>query len=144
MIQATTEEGSADIQTKGFYREVGMRIRVAREHIGESQEKIASSVGLSRTSLTNIEKGNQKFLLHTFIGIAAALGVPITDLLPPTGSSLLDSSLLPKNMEQVERDFVERALSPIMQNESKPPNTNSSERKKLTRTKSRRSTARKR
>ena len=135
MIDGVTEASSAAAQTRQFYCEVGVRIRAAREHINASQEKIAATVGLSRTSLTNIEKGNQKFLLHTFIGIAATLGVPATDLLPPTGSSLLDSSLLPKNMERVERDFVERTLSPLINNEPKPISTNSSERRKLTRKK---------
>ena len=135
MIDSVTDGSSAAAQTKQFYCEVGVRIRAAREHISASQEKIASTVGLSRTSLTNIERGNQKFLLHTFIGIATALGVPPTDLLPPTGGSLLDSSLLPKNMERVERDFVERALSPLTHNAPKPNSTNSPERRKPARTK---------
>ena len=48
-----------------------------------TQEGLAKLVGLTRTSLTNIEKGRQKILLHTFADLAAALRVAPAELLPP-------------------------------------------------------------
>jgi transcriptional regulator with XRE-family HTH domain len=39
-------------------------------------------VALSRTSVTNIEKGRQKMMLHTLWQFASALGVDPTVLLP--------------------------------------------------------------
>src|SRR4051812_27182567 len=61
--------------TDSFYREVGLKIRHARDQKGFTQERLAETIRLSRTSLTNIEKGRQKFLLHTFAEIASALSV---------------------------------------------------------------------
>jgi len=65
-----------------FYREVGRNIKARRDELGLSQEALASQISLTRTSITNIEKGRQKFLLHTFMDIASALGVPAPSLLP--------------------------------------------------------------
>jgi transcriptional regulator with XRE-family HTH domain len=49
----------------GFYAVVGRLIREARERRGVTQEALATLVSLSRTSLTNIERGRQKVQLHT-------------------------------------------------------------------------------
>jgi transcriptional regulator with XRE-family HTH domain len=65
-----------------FYAEVGRRVRQARERVGLTQEDLAARVSLSRTSVTNIEKGRQKLLLHTLYGLAAALQVSPVALLP--------------------------------------------------------------
>ena len=46
------------------YAAFGMRIRVIRETIGLSQSELAKVVGLTRTSIVNIEAGRQRILLH--------------------------------------------------------------------------------
>lgn len=48
-----------------------------------TQEELARRVGMTRTSITNIERGRQKVQLHTLYDIAAALDTPIQNLLPP-------------------------------------------------------------
>jgi transcriptional regulator with XRE-family HTH domain len=48
-----------------------------------SQEAFAKAVGLSRTSITNIERGRQPISLHTLYTMADILGVDAGDLLPP-------------------------------------------------------------
>ncbi len=68
---------------RGLYIEVGRRIRAAREAAGLSQEALSESVGLSRTSITNIEAGGQQMPLHVAVRIAQALDQPIDELLPP-------------------------------------------------------------
>jgi transcriptional regulator with XRE-family HTH domain len=70
-----------------FYAEVGRRVRLARERAGLTQDALAARVSLSRTSVTNIEKGRQKVLLHKFCSLAAALGVDPAVLLPDEGSN---------------------------------------------------------
>ena len=55
-----------------FYKQVGQSIR-SRRSKNLSQEALASAVGLTRTSISNIESGRQKMLLHTFVDIADAL-----------------------------------------------------------------------
>ena len=67
---------------KGFYKGVGEKLRSVRLGQKVTQEGLAKLVGLTRTSLTNIEKGRQKLLLHTFADLAAALRVPASELLP--------------------------------------------------------------
>ena len=66
----------------GFYAAVGGLIREARESRGVTQEALAALVSLSRTSLTNIERGRQKVQLHTLCRLAVALEVTPGLLLP--------------------------------------------------------------
>src|SRR5713226_3804317 len=54
-----------------------------RTEAGMSQEAFAKAVGLSRTSITNIERGRQPVSLHTLYFMADILGVEAVDLLPP-------------------------------------------------------------
>jgi transcriptional regulator with XRE-family HTH domain len=72
---------------EAFYTEVGRRVRLARERAGLTQDALATRVSLSRTSVTNIEKGRQKVLLHTLCGLADALGVAPAVLMPDEGST---------------------------------------------------------
>jgi len=44
---------------------------------------LALAVGLSRTSVANIEKGRHRIQIHTLYAIAAALGIEPAELLPP-------------------------------------------------------------
>lgn len=93
-----------------FYKTVGEKIRSQRGK-NLSQEALASAVGLTRTSISNIEKGRQKMLLHTLVDIADALRVEAASLLPerpatvqPVGAEML--AALPAN----ERAFIESAI----------------------------------
>jgi transcriptional regulator with XRE-family HTH domain len=61
---------------------VGAAMRTSREAVGMSQSVLASSLGLSRTSVTNIENGKQPISIHHLYLAAAALGLSVRDLLP--------------------------------------------------------------
>lgn len=68
-----------------LYQAVGERIRKIRVSAGAgalTQAELAKLVGLERTSITNIEKGNQKVSLHTLFRICEALKVSVADTLP--------------------------------------------------------------
>ncbi len=65
-----------------FYKSVGEKIRMARQAVGINQEALAIAVDLQRTSITNIEAGNQKVPIYTLYKIAEALRVPVLSLLP--------------------------------------------------------------
>lgn len=69
---------------KAFYEEVGRRIRDARKRRNPklTQQGLAELVSLTRTSITNVERGCQKFLLHTLADLAKALQVEPASLLP--------------------------------------------------------------
>lgn len=72
------------IESRTFYAQLGICIKEAREECGLTQEALGNSVGLSRTSITNVEKGKQKVLLHTFVNIANTLRINPESLLPKT------------------------------------------------------------
>ncbi len=75
----------------GFYAVVGGLIGEARERRNVAQEALASLVLLSRTSLTNIERGRQKVRLHTLCRLAAALEVTPCRFLPNDVPELADA-----------------------------------------------------
>jgi transcriptional regulator with XRE-family HTH domain len=96
-----------------FYAEVGRRIRDQRDQRGLTQEALSSLVALSRTSVTNIERGRQKFLLHTLRDIANALQVPMASLLPIERASAPEPQIddLLKDRSTEERNWIKSALT---------------------------------
>jgi transcriptional regulator with XRE-family HTH domain len=62
-------------------RAIGQRIRAARLHASRTQEQVALQSGVDRASVVRIEQGQQSPTLDTLIRIAAAIGVPLRDLL---------------------------------------------------------------
>ncbi len=94
-----------------FYRQVGERIRAKRRERGLSQEGLAAAVGLKRPSMSNIEKGRQNILLHTFHDIADCLDVQAEALLPP---KVIPSSAMPdlSSYSKEVREFVEAGIGP--------------------------------
>ncbi|MBV1854537.1 helix-turn-helix domain-containing protein [Catellatospora tritici] len=67
---------------KGFYEDFGRRVRVAREKAGVTQGQLAARIGLTRSSIANLEAGRQKVLLHALYGICDALDLDPADLMP--------------------------------------------------------------
>lgn len=65
-----------------FYQALGRLIRETWEAGGLTQEDLAPRVALSRASVANIERGNQRVALHKFAELAQALGVEPIRLLP--------------------------------------------------------------
>jgi transcriptional regulator with XRE-family HTH domain len=97
-------DGKAD-----FDRALGERIRAARERAGVKQDQLAQAVGLSRTSITNIERGRQGVQAHLLVRIAAVLGGPPADLLP----RLAPEPSMPDKVRELEpnkRAWAERVM----------------------------------
>lgn len=72
-------------QNDWFYKELGAKIRKMRELRGISQLQMAEKLSLNRTSITNIENGKQRLLIHTLCQIAQILDVDFEGLLPSNG-----------------------------------------------------------
>jgi len=67
-----------------FYQAVGENLRFHRKKAGFDQETLAARLDLSRTTISNIEKGRQRLSLeHAWLG-AQVLNVSIDALLPST------------------------------------------------------------
>lgn len=71
------------------YRMFGDRVRELREERSVTQEELARRVQLSRSSITNIEKGRQRVLLHQLVNIATALDAKPSELMPSSGEPAL-------------------------------------------------------
>jgi transcriptional regulator with XRE-family HTH domain len=80
ILGANGHHGRMD--TEYFYKEFGRVLRAARLKAKLTQEELAARVGMSRPSLANVERGNQRVALHQFAELAAAVGADPVDLLP--------------------------------------------------------------
>jgi transcriptional regulator with XRE-family HTH domain len=74
------------METDPFYKHIGMTIRRGRESLGMTQGELAHLVGLSRTSLTNIELGRQRILVDQLAELANALHIQFSSLIPERNS----------------------------------------------------------
>lgn len=88
-----------------LYTQTGRLIRAVRKAKGWTQGQLASEVGLSRTSITNIERGHQKIFLDALWDIAARLGVSITRLIPESGQTPLQERV-PNGVSMKELEWI--------------------------------------
>ena len=78
---------------------------------GMTQAELGRRIGLSRTSVTNIEQGRHRVSLDKFLRIAAALEVAPEALLPPSPGKAGPSRMAEILPEGSPRDLVEWADS---------------------------------
>jgi DNA-binding XRE family transcriptional regulator len=93
---------------KEYYREVGRLIRAARLRAELTQQDLADEVELSRTSITNIESGNQPVSLWLLNVIAATVGRDLVELLPVSAGS---STGLPEDVPPMTAALIRRLES---------------------------------
>ena len=86
-----------------IYRGVGRKIRQTRENQHLSQDSLAQRLGISRTSMVNIEAGRQRTPLHVLWQIAELLETKLT-LLIPTPEELL----APQNQTVLDREMMKQ------------------------------------
>jgi putative transcriptional regulator len=95
-----------------FYREFGKKLFQARRAAKITQEALAQAVGLSRTSIVNIEKGRQPVAVDLAIRMATSLGTTIGDLLPEYNrASIGDIATELRRVSPSTRPWVERVIS---------------------------------
>jgi transcriptional regulator with XRE-family HTH domain len=86
-----------------LYRVFGSRLRALREEKSVTQEELARRVELSRTSITNIEKGRQRIMLHQVVELAEALDADLGALIAPALQQDADEALRPDVARVIER-----------------------------------------
>lgn len=107
------------VDAENFYKKLGQRIREARNRSGFTQQELAAKVELTRTSVTNIELGRQKLLVHALVEIADALRITPDQLLPttaepaPQSSSEPDRNKMIENCPADEQAWIRSALAAI-------------------------------
>lgn len=61
---------------------IGKKIREARKSKGFSQESFAAEVGMGRTYMGRVERGEQNISIQNLIEIALTLKIEVGDLIP--------------------------------------------------------------
>ena len=68
---------------EALQQEVGRRIQSSRRAQGMKQEQLATALGVSRATMSNIERGTQRLFVDQVYEAASHLGVAVDALLPP-------------------------------------------------------------
>ncbi len=71
-----------DLHETIFSLVLGQKLQVKREKAGMTQATLAEVIGMSRTSITNMEAGKQGPTVYGLVQIARALGCSVQSLLP--------------------------------------------------------------
>lgn len=96
-----------------FYRELGKKLSQLRREAKITQAALAQAVGLSRTSIVNIEKGRQPVAIDLAVRMATSLGKSLVDLIPevdPT-PTIRDIASELKKISPGARPWVERVIT---------------------------------
>jgi transcriptional regulator with XRE-family HTH domain len=61
----------------------GVRLRLAREEMGLSQELLAEKAGLHRTYIGQVERGERNISVDSMERLAGAVSLPLWEMLRP-------------------------------------------------------------
>src|SRR5262245_59867222 len=91
-----------------LYRRFGKLVQLHRKRLaGMTQDQLAVRVGLSRTSITNIEQGRQHVSLHQLYSIAEALQVSPEVLLPSNSEAVIGTAQAAPNLPSgIDKDIT--------------------------------------
>lgn len=73
-----------DLHETIFSLVLGRKLKLKRERAGLTQVQLSEAIGMSRTSITNMEAGKQGPTIYGLVQIARAIGCPVQSLLPTT------------------------------------------------------------
>lgn len=100
---------SGDIEP--IYMQIGRRVRKARKRASLTQAMVADRTSLSRTSIANIERGEQRFMVHCLFELASALGVSPEKLLPTeSGAEIRVQSVIGDISDENAARFMKAGL----------------------------------
>jgi transcriptional regulator with XRE-family HTH domain len=89
-----------------FYRRLGTHLRDRRRQQQITQEAMAAHMGLTRTSIVNIEKGRQHLAVHQLVRMSDLLGCSPGDLIPSARDAMLSERLGDKLPDQKALSFM--------------------------------------
>jgi transcriptional regulator with XRE-family HTH domain len=75
------------ISAEELQKSLGHVIRTRRSQRGYSQESFADEIGLHRTYIGSIERGERNVSLQNLLRIAQALGIPLSILIAEAESA---------------------------------------------------------
>jgi transcriptional regulator with XRE-family HTH domain len=98
------------IREDRFYEALGAAIKARREELGLTQAELGEHLQLSRTSVTNIERGRQRLLIDQFCRVAEVLLCTYDSLVAEAAAK--QSTVEKKSMSRAVEDFVESETTP--------------------------------
>ena len=108
--------------TDPIYKHIGAVIKARRKTLGLSQEALASSLGISRGSLANVETGRQNVLVHQLYKFASALKLSPFDLLPPPAADHTRTERtelpLPGDLKAQQKEQITRLFEQVDTNQT--------------------------
>jgi DNA-binding XRE family transcriptional regulator len=113
-----------------FYERLGERIKKARMRMTKySQDDLGKIIGLSRTSIVNIESGRQKLQIHTLSQIAHALKVDTATLIPAGTLEITDlPQVITSQVTEKELSSVANIVKHIKEDDNDGQNQKNSQR----------------
>ena len=97
-----------------FYLLLGRQLATVRRDRKITQDRLAAAVGLSRTSIANVEAGRQALAVHTLVAFASVLGknpeelIPLTKEMPPAAGTEQKLSKLSPEERMWAKKFLPR------------------------------------
>lgn len=102
-------ENSYEEALRRFYELLGENVRTVRNERQYTQEELAARVDISRTSITNLENGDQRLPVHNIVRLAGVLGVPLERLVP-RWESAQPSERVEVSMDGEKKEISREAL----------------------------------
>jgi transcriptional regulator with XRE-family HTH domain len=97
-----------------IYLQIGHKIAVSRNQLGITQDQLAKSSGLSRTSIVLIEQGRQRITIDRLYQVANALSKEVQIFLPPTHDFFTPKGDESKGMEMSSAIKLEKKKIEIL------------------------------
>ncbi len=112
-VRATAALAPAAVDTSAYYKDMGALIGYHRRRAKLTQADLAGMIGLTRSSVTNIEGGIQAPQPLALSNIAQALKVDIGQLFPKAGSTQEEFKATLEKLDPAARDVIERFVGKV-------------------------------
>src|SRR6267142_2329615 len=94
-------------------KQFGRRLKAAREARDVKQQSLSDALLLSRTTVSNLERGTQRVFLDQVYDCAIILGADLNDLLPPVADVKSKPAVTTSPDDPLTRDAQDMAVAMI-------------------------------
>lgn len=101
MTRGSEKSTSLPARVQRLYAAIGTRVRDRRKAASLTQSELATAIFVSRTTITNLELGNQQVPIHVLLAIADTLELELSELVPSSAELALP------NVSEAELSAVE-------------------------------------